>query len=60
MKWVIQELEHKLRHKERMIGSTAPTYWFDNGSTQEGWDNVERKECDELKTAIKILKKSDV
>lgn len=55
MEEIIDSLQKELAHKKRMIGTTAYSWWFDLGLTQEEWDRKEIQRCKNLENAIEIL-----
>lgn len=54
MRKVIKDLKTRADHKERMLGSTAPTEWLSK-RTQDEWDIKEKYEIINLRRAARIL-----
>ena len=55
MREIINSLKNDADHKERMIGTTAPTQWLKN-KTQEDWDKTQKYKIKQLRRAARILK----
>lgn len=54
MREIINNLKNDADHKERMIGTTAPTQWLEK-RTQEDWDKKEQYKIKQLRRAARIL-----
>jgi len=54
MREIINNLKSDADHKERMIGTTAPTQWLEM-KTQQQWDENQQYKIKQLRRAARIL-----
>jgi len=54
MREIINKLKREVEHKERMLGTTAPTQWL-RKKTQKEWDKSQQYKIKQLRKAIRIL-----